>query len=401
MLHGASFDAAYTRFRTHPVQTWLTLTGLVVGTAAIIVIVALGLSGRAFVMDQIEAVGSHLVWAYYESTVRSGVSRTMADRINEADSAAVAARSELFSGVTAVVDLRGTVTVLSRPKTVTILGTTANYPVVRRNLRILRGRFLDEDDIQQRAKVCVASRKLYEELFAQDESTQKTIHTLGMAFLVIGEFEEPVDTLGQGDVRAETIFIPTTVAWFFTPTHQIDTLFAEVREFSDISRATTTMQALLTERHHEGSVFRVQSMTTVILLADKISSGLIVVFILAAAVSVVVGGVGIMNILLASVEQRTREIGLRRSVGARRVDILRQFVMEALMLGAVGSALGVLAGLGIPVLARLLIKGVTITISPLSALLAFLFSCGVTLVCGMVPAYRAAHLEPTEALRHE
>ena len=108
-----------------------------------------------------------------------------------------------------------------------------------------------------------------------------------------------------------------------------------------------------------------------------------------------------MNILLASVEQRTREIGVRMSVGARRRDILRQFLLEALMLGAIGASIGVVVGLGLPLIARPLVRGVAIRVSGLSALLAFLFSCGVTLVFGVVPAYRAANMNPTEALRYE
>jgi ABC-type antimicrobial peptide transport system permease subunit len=142
-------------------------------------------------------------------------------------------------------------------------------------------------------------------------------------------------------------------------------------------------------------------MTTVIRVARAISFGLILAFILAAAVSVVVGGVGIMNILLASVEQRTREIGLRISIGARRRDILQQFLLEALLLGLVGAAAGVALGLGLPLAARLFVKQFPIEISILSAALAFTFSCAVALLFGVVPAMRAANLNPTEALHHE
>ena len=131
------------------------------------------------------------------------------------------------------------------------------------------------------------------------------------------------------------------------------------------------------------------------------TTGLIVVFILAASVSVVVGGVGIMNILLASVEHRTREIGVRMSVGARRKDILMQFLFEALVLGSVGSSIGVIFGLGIPLVTRAFVHQIMIQVSPLSALLAFVFSSAVTVLFGVTPAYRAANLNPTEALRHE
>lgn len=401
MLAHELLDTAFHRFRTHPVQTALTLAGLIVGTAAIIIIVALGLTGRQFVMSQIEGVGSHLVWASYEGTVTSGVSRVLDDQITEGDSKALASRVDLFSGVTPLVELHGTVSVLSHAAELAVLGTTPNYATVRKNLTILKGRFLDEDDIAQRARVCVVNRPLYEELFGADDSPEKMIRTLGMTFRVIGEFDKPVDTMGQGEVTPRSIFIPITVAWFFTPVRRVDTVFADVREFSDIPRAVQTVEETLRDRHHQGSVFKVKSMTTVIRVARTISFGLIVAFVMAAAVSVVVGGVGIMNILLASVEQRTREIGLRMSVGARRRDILRQFLLEALILGAAGSSLGVLLGLGIPILSRFVVRAVTIQVSGLAALLAFLFSCSVTVLFGVVPAYRAATLNPTEALRYE
>lgn len=401
MFSRETLETALHRFRTHPVQMGLTLAGLIVGTAAIILIVALGLTGRGFVMAQIEGVGSHLIWAEYEGTVTSGVSRTLDDHITEADARAVAMREDLFSGVTPLVELRGRVSVLSHAANVSILGTTPNYPSVRKNVRILRGRFLDEEDVAGHAKVCVVSRTLYEELFGNDDSPEKVVRTLGMNFIVVGEFEKPVDTMGQGEVTPRSIFIPITTSWAFTPTQRVDTLFAEVREFSEIPRAAATMEEILSERHHAGSVFKVKTMTTVIKVANAISFGLIIAFILAAAVSVVVGGVGIMNILLASVEQRTKEIGLRMSVGARRRDILQQFLLEALMLGFLGSSAGVVVGLGLPLLARLLFKGVRIEISLASAALAFAFSCAVALLFGVVPAYRAANLNPTEALHHE
>jgi putative ABC transport system permease protein len=401
MFNREVFGMALDRFRKHPVQTSLTLAGLVVGTAAIILVVSLGLTGRQYVLRQIEGVGSRLVWANYRGTVTSGVSRATDDVLTDTDIKAIASRSDLFSGVTGIVTLRGNVTVQSQSKTLTVLGVMPNYGAVRKNMRILRGRFIDEDDALERARVCVVNRDLYEQLFANDESPDKTIRTLGTTFLVIGEFEEPVDTLGRGEVVPETILIPITVAWYYTPVRQIKTLFAEAHDFESLPASVQAVQEILRERHRPGSVYEVESMTTVVRLARAISVALIVVFILAAAVSVVVGGVGIMNILLASVEQRTREIGVRMSVGARRRDILGQFLFEALSLGVAGASIGVAIGVGLPYLSRLVVQGIDVKVSLLSAVLAFVFSCAVAVVFGAVPAYRASSLNPSEALHHE
>src|SRR5262249_8989295 len=326
--------------------------------------------------------------------VTAGVSHGLEDRINDADQAAVEARRDLFAGVTPLLILHGQTAALARSVDLTILGAAANYPQVRKNLRMLRGRFLDDEDLRARAKVCVVNRHLYEELFPGDDSSEKAVRTLGMTFVVIGEFEEPVDTFEQGDVTPETIFIPITTGWLFTPGHWITTLYAEVHDFRDMPRATEVARLVLEERHRRGSRYEVTSMAAVVRMANAISSGLLVVFVLVAAVSVVVGGVGVMNVLLFSVEQRTREIGLRKSVGARRRDIRQQFLLEALLLGGSGSAVGAVIGLGIPLVVQVLAPQVTVSVSLLSAIAACAFSSAVTVLFGVMPARRAASLDP-------
>jgi hypothetical protein len=180
--YGEVLAIALARFRTHPLQTWLTLTGLFVGTASIILVVALGLTGRGYVMTQIEGVGSHLIWVTYRDTVSAGVARQEGDQIRDTDVRAVEARRDLFRGVTPLVTLHGQVAVLARSANLTVLGTSANYPAVRKNLRLLRGRFIDQDDVDEQAKVCVVNRHLYEELFGDAGLAGKTVRTLGLSF---------------------------------------------------------------------------------------------------------------------------------------------------------------------------------------------------------------------------
>jgi putative ABC transport system permease protein len=396
-----AFAAALQRARTHPFQTALTLVGLVVGTASMLLTASLGVTGQRFVMSQIEGVGSHLIWAIYDGNVNIGVAPEKGDRINGRDVEAFQARSDLFSAVTPLLVLHGQTAVLGRTAEIVILGTTPNYPDVRKNLRVVSGRFVDEDDVRTRAKVCVVARHLYDELFPNDDGREKTVRTLGMTFVVIGAFEEPVDTLGQGDVTPETIFVPVTTGWLFTPDQWVTTLFAQVRRSTDIPLAMQAARELLRERHRPGSRYEVDSMTTVVRMAHTVSRGLTVVFVLVAAISVIVGGVGVMNVLLASVEQRVAEIGLRKSLGARRRDILGQFLLEALLLGAMGAGVGAVLGLALPFAARITFPGAGVAVPVLYAPLAFAFSCAVTVLFGVVPARRAASLDPVEALRHE
>ena len=172
--HVDVLSTALQRFQTHPLQTWLTLAGLVVGTGSIIVVVSLGLTARGWVMTQIEGVGSRLIWANYQGTVLRGVARRVEDQMNEGDTRAVAERRDVLTGVTPLLILHGRVTVQARSADLAILAITANYPVVWKNVRLLRGRFLDEDDVRMRARVCVVNRHLYEELFGAEEPVGKS-----------------------------------------------------------------------------------------------------------------------------------------------------------------------------------------------------------------------------------
>ena len=338
------------RFRTHPVQTALTLAGLVVGTSAIIIIVALGLTGRTFVMSQIEGVGSHLIWASYEGTVTSGVSRTTGgpDHGCRRD-----ARSRPRTGPLQRRDPAGRARTAPSPSSpapldVAILGTTPNYAAVRKNLRILP-RPVPRRRRHRRSgrRSASSAAPSTNELFGNDDAADKTLRTLGMTFQVVGRVRQAGGHDGPG--RGHALLD-------LHPGDRRVVLHADAPARTRCSPRCASSPRSRAARHDRGGPAARPAPPGLGLqgqddddrhqVARTISFGLIAAFIAAAAVSVVVGGVGIMNILLASVEQRTREIGVRMSVGARRRDILRQFLLEALMLGAVGSLIGVVVGLG-------------------------------------------------------
>jgi putative ABC transport system permease protein len=223
----------------------------------------------------------------------------------------------------------------------------------------------------------------------------------GLQFTVIGTFKEKTESFGLSELSTETVLIPITVIRYFTPVERIDPLYVQARTPEEVIPLTSEVQRILESRHRSGARYRVENLTSILEAASNIALVLTMVLVLVAAIALVISGIGIMNIMLVTVTERTREIGVRKAVGASRREVLAQFLIEAIVISIGGGMIGILAGLALPLAVNYFVEGIEIPISTLSIAVAFAVSFLVGLVFGLLPANRAAKLNPTEALRYE
>ena len=401
MFFGEALRFSIQALRANPVRSFLTCLGMMIGNASVILVVTISLTSQEYILDQVQAIGSNMVYAYLETGTQDSI-RYQGDFINRADLGAV--REQLRGRIveaTGVMTNSDHILINGRQQDVTIIGSDENYGPVR-NLRLLAGRFFDVNDVMSRAKTALLTDKLAMKLYGgQSAAVGQTLKLFGLPFTVVGTFRERVESFGQTEVAADTVLIPITVLRYFTPVERIDPMYVQVVSPSDVDAVTRRVREILESRHRPGVRFKVESLQAILEAAKNISLGMRLVLILISAIALVISGIGIMNIMLVTVTERTREIGVRLAVGATRRDILTQFLIEAVMISLVGGLAGILAGVAIPLSVKFFVENIDIPISKASIAVAFAVSCGVGLAFGLLPANRAARLNPTEALRYE
>ena len=222
----------------------------------------------------------------------------------------------------------------------------------------------------------------------------------GLPFTVVGVFKESVDTFGQSEIQEDTMLIPYTVSRFFTPTAAVYQIYFSAASPQDVAPATAAIKRVLQSRHRAESVYSVQNLTQLLTVAGKIADALTVILMLVALVTLLVSGIGIMNIMLATVTSRIREIGIRKAIGATNKEIRFQFMAEAILISLTGGVAGIVTGLALPYSVRFF-TDYRFPISGLSAIIAILVSSIVGIIFGTVPATRASQLDPVESLRYE
>ena len=391
---------SYQALAANRVRTLLTALGLVIGNAAVIWVVTVSLVSRELILEQIRGIGSNMVYAYLESggmTARN----VDADYLKPADVEAV--RQELGARIVAATGVMTNfdrLVIQGKEEDVKVIGSDDQYARVR-NLVLLAGRFMDPSDVTLRQRVVLLTDRLSTRLYGSRQAALGQVMKLyGLQFTVVGVFKEKTESFGQTELSQETALVPVTVIRYFTPVERIDPLYVQARTLEDVRPVTARVRTLLESRHRPGAKYAVENLAAILDTASQITVILSIVLVLVAAIALVISGIGIMNIMLVTVTERTREIGVRLALGATRRAVLAQFLTEAVLISLSGGVLGILLGLAVPVAARAL-AGVTIPVSWIAVAVAFSVSLLEGLVFGILPASRASRMNPTEALRYE
>jgi putative ABC transport system permease protein len=384
-------------FRQNKTRFVLIALGMMVGTACVILVFTIGLTGRQYAVRQIESIGTNMIDAEYQS----GGEDTNPDRLTLEDLNAV--RQQVI-GVTAgspVLQLDSHIPIgEGKELEIRVLGVFPEYQSLR-NLRLLSGRFFDASDEQAHNKVAVVQQKLVQKLYgSRSQLPGQLIKLNGLPFTVIGSFEERVDTFGQSEVTENTVVVPYSVARYFADTQGVEQIYFSANDPSSVAVATQQIRQVIQSRHRPESSYVVQNLTSLITLANRTGDALTLVLLLIASVTLLVSGIGIMNIMLATVNSRIPEIGIRRALGATTTHIRRQFLTEAVLISLVGGLSGTAVGLLLPFSARFLTH-YRLPVSGFSAILAVLVSAFVGLLFGTLPATRAARMDPVQSLRRE
>ncbi|HXS74898.1 MAG TPA: ABC transporter permease [Terracidiphilus sp.] len=390
-----SFAASKLRFA-------LTALGMVIGTASVILVVTIGLTGRQFILNEIQKIGTNQVEVEYSGGGAVGAEKVVYnDFLTRDDEKAVLAQVPSVIASSPVLQSHDRISFGGGVvKDTLVLGVSPQYRDVR-NLIVLSGRFFDEQDENSHVMCADVTVPFAREMFGSaDDAVGKQFSVQGIPFTIIGTFKESVDTFGETEIADQTILIPFSVARYFTGTDNVKQIYFTIRSMDEVPDATREIQRIIQSRHRPNSVYKTFDLRELLATADRISIALIAVLVTVAMVTLAVGGVGIMNIMLANVRSRIREIGIRKALGATYREIKLQFLAEAIIISLAGGLVGCFVGLAVPLSIRLF-SDYPLPISLWSVVIALAAATAVGVVFGTVPATRAAQMNPVESLKYE
>jgi putative ABC transport system permease protein len=392
---------AVNSFRADKVRASMTALGMVIGTFSLVLVVTIALTGKQYVLNEIQNIGANLIWAEYAGAANAGASTGTADYLTVDDMSAVQQQVPGVQAATPVLNLHEPILVGNgRQRDMLILGVNPEYANVRRII-VSSGRFFDQQDSQSHHKVALITEDFANRQYGGTQfASGHEINIQGLPFIVIGTFRESVETFGQSEIQDDTVLIPYSMARYLTDTNAVNQIYFSISDGSSVPRATERILAVLKARHRAESVYNVGNLTQVLSLVAKTANAFTIVLLLFATITLIAGGVGIMNIMLATVSARIREIGIRKAVGATRREIQLQFLSEAVMISLIGGTIGTLAGLALP-FSLWAFTQYRLPVSGLSALIAMLVSCLIGITFGTLPAKNASRLDPVESLKHE
>jgi putative ABC transport system permease protein len=400
LIRSEIWSVALDGLRANKIKAFLTMLGVGIGSACLVLVVTVALTGRRYILAQIEGVGSNLAYAQLvRSTERGAVS--LADELSLDDMDAVRQGIPQVVEVAATRDLPMTMVAGGIERPVSLVGVTLGFQKIR-NLEVLQGRYFDTEDMMARSKACLLTEDLAAVVFPDGNALGKNIRIGELSFTVIGVFRERISTFGQSELQRDSAIVPFSLMKYYTGTEYAEVLYAQAANPESVPAVTQQLESILKNRHRPGVVYLVQNLTSILDAARKISLALSVVLLLVAMIALLISGIGIMNIMLVTVTERTREIGVRKAIGARQGDILSQFLLEAGIISGTGAIAGILAASSLPLIVQPFLPGhLSIPISWISVVVAFVVSCSTGLVFGYLPARKAASVAPIESLRYE
>jgi putative ABC transport system permease protein len=387
-------------FRANRSRFLLTSIGMVLGTVSLIWVVTIGLTGQTYILNSIQNVGTNLIWAEYSGLADPAVGAE-SDFLTVRDMDAVQRQVPGILAATPVVNLRleyptgsgGQISLL-------VLGVYPQYEQIRR-IELLSGRFFDEQDASLASKAAVVTEQFaLNQYGGVKDALGRKLTISGIPFEIIGTFTERTNTYGQSEITDYTVLIPYQVARYFKGSDDINQIYFSTSDMNNVPQVTKDVQRVIKSRHRAEAVYDVGNLTEVLATARKTVFAMNMILLLFSAVTLLVGGTGIMNIMLATVTSRIQEIGIRKALGATSRAIRLQFLMESTLISLAGGVIGTFLGFMVPLTIHLL-SGVDLQFSWISAAVALMVSAAIGIAFGTTPAARAAHLDPVECLRSE
>jgi putative ABC transport system permease protein len=405
-----NLSIAMQALRVNKMRSILTMLGIVIGVAAVIAMIAIGGGAQQRLQEQIASLGSNLLIVVPGSIIQSGarLGAGNAQTLTEQDARAITTEISDVAFAAPLTRSNAQVVFGNTNWATNINGVYNDYFDVR-EWNLAEGRFFDQGEITRFGKVAILGKTVSSQLFGEDNPVGQVVRIRGIPFEIIGLMESKGQS-SQGQDQDDVIFVPLTTGrnrLFGEPRGRIarvGTIMIKAQEGSDTQEVEARITELLRQRHRiQPSMendFQVRNLTEILKTQEAASKVMSMLLAAVASVSLLVGGIGIMNIMLVSVTERTREIGLRLAVGARGRDIMMQFLVEAMTLATLGGAIGVLLGVLISWLVAY-IAGWNISLNLLSIIFAVGFSAAIGIFFGYYPAKKAAKMQPIEALRYE
>ncbi len=402
MMLSEILKLAFDSFRASKTRFALTALGMVIGTASVILVVTIGLTGKHYILSELQKIETNSVELEYAGGGTTAAERVLYnDYLTRDDERTIDEQVPGIMYSSPVLDMHEPISYgAGQVKDTLILGVSPDYQNVR-NLLVPVGRFFDESDESAHIKCAVVTQAFARARYgSDDEAVGQTFEIEGIPFTIIGVFKEAVDDFGESEIADQTILIPYSVAQYFTGTENLRQIYFSMRSMNEVPEAENQIKTIIRSRHRPNSVYKTQTLRQMLTIANEIANAITAVLVLVAAVTLAVGGVGIMNIMLATVRARIREIGIRKALGATYREIKLQFLAEAVIISLTGGIVGTIVGLAVPLSIRFF-TDYKLPVNGLSVFIALTSATLVGVVFGTVPATRAAQLDPVDALKYE